>query len=172
MRARIVFLTAAIAGLAAGCGGSSGGSTPTPTPTPTTPTTPTGFFITISGLRFSPLNLDVPPGATVTVVNQDGATQHSVTSEERAGAFTPGAVGGVAFDTNIFTGQQSFTIPMNAAEGTVVPYYCRNHMSTMVTPTGTVTIRAAAQPGPAPSGTSGGTGGGTGGGMGGGGGGY
>ncbi len=152
----------AAAGLA--CGGSSTGYGTTPS-TPTTPTTTTtGFYIRIFNMAFSPLDLAVPPGGTVTVLNADGIG-HSVTSEVRAGMFTPGSVAGVSFDTGIFIGTATFAIPRTAAEGTVIPYYCRNHMSTMATPTGTITVRASAQPAPAPT-TSGGTTGG--GGMGGG----
>jgi plastocyanin len=111
-------------------------------------------------MAFSPLNLHVPAGATVSVVNKDGI-QHSVTSETAANMFTPGSVGGIQFDTGLFTSTASFTIPANAATGTVVPYYCKNHTNTMATPTGTITIdpsaagtttpAPAAPPAPAPS---------------------
>lgn len=139
-----------LAGVLAACGGSSSGSSPAPTPTPT-PTVggPQSFQLTISGLAFSPLDLQVPAGATVTVVNKD-AMQHSVTSEASPGAFTPGAVGGVQFDTGPFTGTRTFTIPANAATGTVIPYYCTVHLGTMATPNGTLTI-AASTPTPTPT---------------------
>ncbi len=164
MRASRLMLFAAIAaGLVVACGGGGGTSTPTPTPTPApTPTNPqpTGFFITISGMRFSPQNLDVPPGATVTVINQDSSSigPHSATSESQQRSFTSGAVAGISFDTKPFTGQTTFTIPSTAAEGTVVPYFCTVHTSTMANnPDPTITIRAAAQPGPNPTtGTGGG----------------
>jgi plastocyanin len=129
---------------AAACGGSN--------------SAPQGFFISIRNMTFTPLSLDVPPGATVTVLNDDGIG-HSVTSEATANAFTPGGVDVVTFDTGVFTGQRSFTIPSSAQEGTVVPYYCQVHRATMVTPTGTITIRAAALPSAPPSGGSGGGGG-------------
>ncbi len=135
--------------LAAACGGSTGGGGSS---------MPKGFYISITNMAFSPVNLDVPPGATVTVVNND-ATTHSVTSETAANAFTPGAVSGVTFDTGTFTGQKSFAIPATAAEGTVIPYYCRVHTSTMMPPNGTITVHASAQPGPPPGGSSGGGGG-------------
>lgn len=112
---------------------------------------PPGFYISISGNAFAPLNLAVPPGATVTVVNRDGMA-HSVTSEATAGAFTPGAVAGVSFDTGAFTGTATFAIPGDAAQGTVVPYYCTTHLGTMATPTGTITIDAGAEPAPYPGG--------------------
>ncbi len=124
---------------AAGCGGSSSSNN-----------LPAGFYISISNMAFSPLNLAVPPGATVTVLNRDSMA-HTVTSEATSGAYTPGSVGGVSFDTGSFTGQASFTVPPTAAEGTVIPYYCKVHTSTMATPNGTITVQASAQPGPAPS---------------------
>lgn len=150
---RSLTLLAVIAAAAAvaACGGSSSSSNKLPV----------GYYITISGMRFSPLNLAVPPGKTVTVLNDD-SMEHSVTSEASAGAFTPGSVAGVSFDTGNFVGQRSFTIPATAPEGTVIPYYCRVHLGTMTTPTGTITVNSAAQP----------NGGGSGGGGGGGGGGY
>jgi plastocyanin len=128
---------------AAGCGGGSsyGGGTVTSTGngTPAGGTTAAGFVITIAGLRFSPVNLAVPPGTTVTVINDDSML-HSVTSEATAGSFTKGSVAGVSFDTGEFTGQRTFTIPATATAGTVIPYYCVVHTSTMATPNGTITI--------------------------------
>lgn len=118
-----------------------------------------GFYITIHGMAFSPAQLSVPPGATVTVVNQD-AMPHSVTSEAAAGQFTPGAVGGVQFDTGAFTGQMTFPVPANAPNGTVIPYYCTVHKGAMATPTATIKIDNTAQPGPAPGSTTAGGGGG------------
>lgn len=134
----------ACAAMTGGCGGSSSSSLPP------------GFYITISGMAFSPANLAVPPGATVTVLNRDSIA-HTVTSEATSGAYTPGSVGGVSFDTGPFTGQKSFTIPPAATDGTVIPYYCRVHTSTMSPPNPTLTIQASAQPAPGPStGSSGG----------------
>jgi plastocyanin len=115
-------------------------------------TSPSGFTITISSFSFSPLNLNAPPGATVTVVNDDN-TPHSVTSETAPETFTPGAVRGVSFDTGPFTGQASFTLPSSAPNGTVIPYYCSVHKSAMTTRTGTITIQVTAAPdGGAPDG--------------------
>ena len=97
------------------------------------------YTITIQNFAYSPSNLDVPPGATVTVVNRDTAP-HSVTSESAVGNFTPGAVNGVSFDTGNFgAGTRTFAISPSAPSGTVVPYYCAVHLSTM--PQGTVTIQ-------------------------------
>jgi plastocyanin len=99
----------------------------------------TTYTITIQNFAYSPSNLAVPPGATVTVVNRDTAP-HSVTSESTMGNFTPGGVNGVSFDTGSFTaGNRTFTIPSSAPMGTVVPYYCSVHLSSM--PQGTVTIQ-------------------------------
>ncbi len=128
---------------AAGCGGSSSSSS-------STPTTP-GFYIVISGFAYAPLNLRAPAGATVTVLNRDSMA-HSVTSEATAGAFTPGAVAGVSFDTGPFTGNMSFPLPSDAPEHTVIPYYCSVHKGTMATPNGSITIDNSAQPGPPPGG--------------------
>jgi len=138
-----ILCVAASAMAVAGCGGGTtygGSAAPAPTPAAPTPAAPTtGATITISGMAFSPLDLHVPAGGTVTVVNRDGV-QHSVTSEAAANMFTPGSVGGVQFDTGLFTGTHTFSIPANAATGTAIPYYCRNHLNTMATPTGTITI--------------------------------
>ncbi len=151
---------------AAACGGSGSGSN--------AGTLPNGYYIAIQNMAFEPANLNVPPGATVTVLTRD-ALAHSVTSETAPNAFdgatAAGAgVGGVTFDTGAFTGQRSFRIPSNAPEGTVIPYYCTVHMGSMATPNGTLTIRASAPPG-LPAGGGGAGAGGMDGGMGGGGGG-
>jgi plastocyanin len=134
-------LTLLAAALMAGCG-------------PRKCTRPPGFYITISSRTFSPANLSVPPGATVTVVNDDSLS-HSVTSEEYPGSFTPGAVSGISFDTGVFTGDQSFTVAAGAPDGAVVPYYCTVHKGMMSPPNGTITISASAQPGPGPTGCAG-----------------
>jgi plastocyanin len=162
MHARSALFVGVLAAVAAACGSSS---SPAPAPAPQGP----GFFITISNLAFSPADLRVPPGATVTVLNGDGMP-HSVTSEAHANDFTPGAVGGISFDTGAFTGTKTFTIPSGAAANTVVPYYCTVHKGTMATPNASLTIDPSAVPTTAPGGSGGGAG--PGGGGGGGGGGY
>jgi plastocyanin len=138
-----------------GACGSSGSSSPA------SPQQGSGFFITIKNMAFSPVDLRVPPGATVTVVNQDGSTQHSVTSEAAANDFTPGGVSSITFDTGAFTGTKTFTIPPTAATSTVVPYYCTVHKGTMTTPNGSITIdpTATATTAPGGTGTTGGGGG-------------
>ncbi len=135
----------------ASCGGSSsggGGSVNNGSP---------GFYITIRGMAFSPAQLAVPPGGTVTVVNQD-AMPHSVTSEASPGSFTKAAVSGVEFDTGAFQGQTTFPIPANAPNGTMIPYFCTVHKGAMATPDAWIKVDNTAQPGPAPGG--GGSGGG------------
>jgi plastocyanin len=114
----------------------TGGGTPTPG----------AYVITISNMSFSPLDLHVPPGATVEVVNKDGI-DHSVTSEATPGSYTPGAPSGLApFDTGVFaTGQKTFTLPSSATAGTAIPYYCSVHRQTMATPNGMITVDPGAQ---------------------------
>jgi len=73
-----------------------------------------------------------------------------------ANALTPGAAGGVAFDTGAFTGSRSFTLPANAPNGTAIPYYCTVHKWTVTTPNGTVTVDSSAQPTQPPGGGGGG----------------
>jgi plastocyanin len=86
--------------------------------------------ITISNLTFSPQNLNATPGSTVTVQNND-SMGHSVTSTSTAGVYTPGAVAGISFDTGVFTGTATFSIPANATVGTVIPYFCTSHTTRM-----------------------------------------
>jgi plastocyanin len=145
-----ILLAGAVSVLAS-CGSSGGGGS-------SSSGGPPGFYITIHSMSFGPAELAAPPGATVTVVNQDGF-QHSVTSEAAAGDFTPGAVGGVQFDTGPFTGTATFTIPANAVDGTVIPYYCTVHKSMMATPNGSLKVDSTAKPGPAPGSGSGSGGG-------------
>jgi plastocyanin len=104
---------------------------------PSTP--PGGAVITIQSFAFSPTELVVDPGATITVRNLD-PEPHSVTSESAVGQFAPGAVNGVSFDTGPFSsGDRTITIPSSAPHGTVVPFYCSVHTSAM--PQAHVTIR-------------------------------
>ena len=97
--------------------------------------------ITISNFLYSPSNLSVKPGTTITVVNQD-STAHTLTSQSALGDFTKGAVSGVEFDTGSFTGTTTFTIPSTAPVGTVIPYFCTIHKSTMGMGQGQITIVA------------------------------
>jgi plastocyanin len=97
-----------------------------------TDTAVTAATITIQTFTFSPDNLSVAPGSTVTVKNLD-TVPHTVTSSATADAFTPGAVGGISFDTGTIASQgtATFTIPATAPHGTVVPYFCNIHLQGM-----------------------------------------
>jgi len=119
-----------------GCGGGGGGGGYTPPPATDGGGGGGGggggsqYAITISNFTFSPQNLTVPAGATVTVTNMDSAP-HSVTSESAPGMYVAGAVNGVSFDTGIFSDTATFTIPAGAPSGTVVPYFCIVHKAGM-----------------------------------------
>lgn len=104
------------------------------------PTTPPGaVVITIQSFAYSPADVTVDPGGTIVVRNLD-PEPHSLTSESTMGAFTPGAVNGVSFDTGVFTSsERTLTLPSTAPHGTVVPYYCSVHTGAM--PQGHITIR-------------------------------
>jgi plastocyanin len=95
--------------------------------------------ITIDEFAFSPLNLNVKPGETVCVSNDD-ATAHTVTSESAPDAFDDDG----RFDSGLLNaGEDGFiVIPDNAGVGDVIPYYCDVHLGTMVPPNGTVTVVA------------------------------
>ena len=75
---------AALALLAAACGGDSGGSAGPKT-------------VTISNFEFSPDALEVKVGDTITVENKD-QTEHTVTARDKS------------FDTGTFTGRTNFTV--------------------------------------------------------------
>jgi len=141
-RYRFLLPLSGLAALAAGCGSSdnssSGGST-------------AGYYIAISNLTYSPLNLEAPPGATVTVLNFDAPMIHSVTSEAVPGSYTHNT-GGISFDTGMITGgSASFTLPTSAPAGTVLNYFCTVHLATMLTPNGTITVNPSASPSAPPS---------------------
>ncbi len=92
-----------------------------------------GTQITIHDFVYSPANIGVAAGATVTVINQD-VEPHSVTSEAMLNDYVPGAVNGVQFDTGVLAvgASAQFTITPGAVSGTVVPYYCTVHKLTMM----------------------------------------
>lgn len=108
--------------LATSCGG-GGGST-------TQKGGVSGFTITIRGMTFSPAELDVPAGATISVVSVN-ETYHTVTSEAKEGDFLEGGVAGVHFDTGDFDTVATITIPADAPNGTVIPYFCKDHHAMM-----------------------------------------
>ena len=95
--------------------------------------------ITIANYTYTPSNLSVPAGTTVTVVNRDG-TNHSLTSQSALGNYTPGAVNSVQFDTGPFAGTANFTISSTAQVGTVIPYFCTVHKATMGMGQGQITV--------------------------------
>lgn len=116
-----------------------------------------GPQIVISNLTYSPADLTVDAGTTITLINQDGM-EHSVVSEASDNSFTQAAVGGVSFMVDIPAatgtsggpyggggssnpGTATLTIPANAPSGTVIPFYCHFHTNTMKTPNGHLTIR-------------------------------
>lgn len=141
--ASVVRISALALGLAAtsGCGGSS-------TTASTSSALPPGYYIVITNMAYSPLDLAVPAGSTVTVVNRDVAMPHSVTQQVAPGTFTPGSPSGTPFDTGLFTGTRSFVVPAGLAAGTVLHFYCASHGATMATPNGTITIDPLAQVSP------------------------
>ena len=150
VRRRRVILAALGLAAASGCGGSSNTAS-------TSSALPPGYYIVITNMAYSPLNLAVPAGSTVTVVNRDVAMPHSVTQQVAQATFTPGAPSGTPFDTGLFTGTRTFVVPTGLPTGTVLHYYCASHGSTMATPNGTITIDALASPSPgADPGTPGG----------------
>ena len=109
---------------------------------PSTPGSGNTFLIFISSLSYIPQDLTVPPGATIVVLNED-PLPHSVTSEASAGAFTPGPVAGVSFDTSVpSNAQTTFEIPSTAPDGTVISFFCTVHKGVMATPNGSITVRA------------------------------
>ncbi len=126
---RKVLGTASLLGVlwALGCGTAPGPYPPPESPDAGATFTTTGtatprLMLTINHMTFAPQNLNVRPGETVVVQNLD-AVPHSVTSEATPGTFTPGEVDGVSFDTGPFQFVRTFTIPLTAAPGTVIPYY-------------------------------------------------
>ena len=106
---------------------------------------PSGPTITIKNYTFSPDPLMVAAGATVTVVNGDGATiVHTATSDVDAGSFVKGQVpNGFTFDTgNIQPGTSAtFTIPAGLSDGTTQPYFCEQHMGMMDNPHPSIVIK-------------------------------
>jgi len=88
------------------------------------------FILVIdAGAAYVPERLTVPPGATVTVRNEDDMA-HTVTSGNCVGTTcTPETFDGVTIDTgSIAAGAEgSFLIPVTATSGTEVPYFCEFH---------------------------------------------
>jgi len=84
---RMAFLVVAVALVAAACGDDDSGSTTTTAATTTAPTTATtaapggGSAVTVQGFAFSPDDLTVSVGTTVTWTNQDGF-DHTTTADD------------------------------------------------------------------------------------------
>ena len=93
---------------------------------------PGPYTITIEDFAYVPANLDMPAGEMLWVVNKD-IEPHSVTSESKPGDFKLGAVNGVQFDSGPVSpdASASITMPATATPGTVVPYFCTVHKSSM-----------------------------------------
>jgi len=96
--------------------------------------------IVIQDFVYLPSNLVAAPGTTLKVLNRD-LEAHSVTSESKVGNFALGAVGSIEFDTGVIEpgGSGTFSVPSEASVGTVIPYFCTVHKSSMVE--GRVTVR-------------------------------
>ena len=123
----------AAAALLGGCGGSdsdgSGGpAAATPTTAASTPTGPPPDAVTVKQFQFTPPELVVKAGSTVTWTNQDQIL-HTAT----AGA-TPGTADG-KFDGPMDGVGQSFSFTFEQPGG--YPYFCRRHDSM----TGTIVVR-------------------------------
>lgn len=76
-----------------------------------------GTQIVINKFLYSPVNLKVKPGATVTVMNQDPVA-HTVTAQSGAG--------GIAFDSGTINANASGTFTAPTTPGTY-PYICIFH---------------------------------------------
>jgi plastocyanin len=90
--------------LAAACGGSGDASTGgSGSPTgPTTPTTPTATnAVTVSDFQFSPANIQVSTGATVTWTWASGSTTHNVTFSD--GTASPDLASGATYSRTFNT---------------------------------------------------------------------
>ncbi|RKH51843.1 cupredoxin domain-containing protein [Corallococcus llansteffanensis] len=84
-------------------------------------------LLSISDFDYMPNNLQVEPGQTVRVRNLDTAA-HSATSSPSSADLSPGPVGNVGFDTGEFVmDEREFTVPEDAAPGTIVTFYCTVH---------------------------------------------
>ena len=109
-----------------------------------TTTGASGPTITISNFTFTPDNLVVAAGSTVTVMNTDTTTVHTATSEAAAGLYVKAAAdGGFLFDTNNIptSGSATFTVPAGLPSGLVLPYFCEQHTSMMTNANPTIQIK-------------------------------
>jgi len=125
---RFALRSAATAGVLvlaiAGCASSGSGAKPADTKSGMPASSVAGSQIVISNFAYSPMNLTVSPGQTVTVVNHD-STAHTLT----AGA-------GNAFNTGTIGPGESGTFTAPTKPGSY-PYICSIHQFMH----GTVTVR-------------------------------
>jgi len=135
---RALLTTAVVAISACASNNGSNGAPNNPTNNDTADAGPD--TIVIQDFVYLPANLVAAPGTTLKVLNRD-LEAHSVTSESKLGNFVLGAVGSIEFDTGVIApgGSGTFSVPSNASVGTVIPYFCTVHKSSMVE--GRVTIR-------------------------------
>lgn len=93
---------------------------------------PGPYTIVIKQFAYVPASLDIPAGETLWIVNRD-VEQHSVTSESKVGDFVAGAVNGVQFDSGMVNPDATGSLKLSASApaGTVIPYFCTVHKSTM-----------------------------------------
>ncbi len=93
----------------------------------------TGQLITIVNYQYIPQRLEVVAGSSVLIRNED-PFPHTLTSESAPGAYTPGAVNGVSFDSDVIpkSSTRTISIPATAPVGTVVPYYSKLDGPSMV----------------------------------------
>ncbi len=131
---RVLFWVCASAlTLLAACSSSAVKPAPTTKNTPSDGTLDAGpYTIVVRDFVYEPSNLKVPPGTAIHVINLD-LEAHSVTSEAKLGDFVSGAVQGIEFDTGFIdtNNSASFSVPTSAVPGTVIPYFCTVHKSSM-----------------------------------------
>jgi plastocyanin len=127
MRNRFIFFFAPALLAVISCGGGDGssgssGNTPTTPTTPTTPATPVATDkVTVGNNQFSPADIQVAPGTTVTWTWSPDASDHNVTFN----------------DGNASPTRSSGTYTRTFASGGTFPYSCTLHPGM----NGTVTVK-------------------------------
>jgi plastocyanin len=129
-------------GSSASSSGSTGGTTGTSSSSGSTGGSTGGtYLITIQNFAFTPANLDVPAGATITVANMDGFP-HTVTSNAIGDttSYNHNNTTGPTFDVSLGSGvTKTFTVTGGAA-GDIVPYFCNVHQGGMNPTHPTITL--------------------------------